>query len=871
MHPGRKSAVPPGGGGARWLVRRRWKGRNFVPFCRTLSQLRRVGWQVRRPLVVFVSGWIFGIALAAKTSGDWRLWAGASVFMAAAGWLEHRYFRRLLPLFLFFVGFFAGGAHLSWTEEGNRSAIAEAVPADAGEVRAQVGGRIASAPEVDGDRLRFTLEVRFLAFEGQRPLSIPGERVAARVTLRSAREQELARKWKRGMELSASAILERPSPARNPGGFDYRRYLYMQGIHWTARIDGLSRVQAVSDASLDLRADIDDLRRWLGERLEALYPEEIAGLVRGMILGEREAVPPDAEADFALLGLAHLLAISGLHVGVFVGAIYGLLKGIGLTREKAAGTVLLLLPLVALLTGAGAPVVRAAIMAGLALLAVILRRFRDGLTFLAVAAWALLAWNPYQLFQPGFQLSFAVTLALLVAAGPVSRIMPFPWAWLNQLAAVTLVAQLASFPLIIYHFYEFSFLSWAVNLAAVPVVSLLVIPLAMLALALGAVHEGLAFFPAFLSSSVLSALLRGTDFLARWNGAHPAWAPPPVWWLAAYAAVCFQGLFAWTGEVRRRALHRTAFLLLMLGLVAFAWSPEALAREREVRIAFLDVGQGDCAVIETPGGQVILVDGGGTLPVPRQDWQRRRKEHDTGRDVVIPYLKYRGIRRIDYLVITHGDADHVGGLAAVVERFPVRRVIRNPHPPGSEVERRLMRLLADRGAEVYTAPRGSGGSLEPGVAWQFLHPGREVSTGEATNDDSVVFLLYAYGRTVLMTGDIEERAEREIAAAWDLPPVDWLKVAHHGSRTSTHPAWLKETRPAHAVISVGENNRFGHPAPEVLQRLKEQGTRVWRTDRHGAVTVRIDSSGRMRVETMLASGKEKGVTDEEGVLWNSSP
>src|SRR5690606_15389540 len=179
-----------------------------------------------------------------------------------------------------------------------------------------------------------------------------------------------------------------------------------------------------------------------------------------------------------------------------------------------------------------------------------------------------------------------------------------------------------------------------------------------------------------------------------------------------------------------------------------------------------------------------------------------------------------------------------------------------------------------------------------------------------------VFLLYAYGRTVLMTGDIEERAEREIAAAWDLPPVDWLKVAHHGSRTSTHPAWLKETRPAHAVISVGENNRFGHPAPEVLQRLKagnsgsghpthpawlkarrpaqavisvgennrfghpapevlqrlkEQGTRVWRTDRHGAVTVRIDSSGRMRVETMLASGKEKGVADEEGVLWNSSP
>ncbi|WP_460415267.1 DNA internalization-related competence protein ComEC/Rec2 [Planifilum fimeticola] len=808
---------------------------------------------MRRRLVVFVSGWIFGIALASKVSVDWRLWAGVSVLLAAAGWMEHRYFRRLLPLTLFFVGLFAGGAHLGWTEEGNRSAIAEAVPQDAGEVRAFVAGRIASVPEMDGDRLRFTLEVRSFAVEGARPRSIPGERVATRVMLRSAREQDFVRGWKRGTKIVAPVILERPSPARNPGGFDYRRHLYRQGIHWTARIDGLTRVTAAPDPSPGFRGAIDDLRRWLGERVEALYPEETAGLVRAMILGEREAVPPDAEEDFALLGLAHLLAISGLHVGVFVGSIYEMLKAIGLTREKAAGAVLLLLPPMALLTGAGAPVVRASIMAGFALLAVILRRWRDGLTFLAVAAWVLLLWNPYQLFQPGFQLSFAVTLALLVGAGPVAGIMPFPWTWLNRIAAVTLVAQLASFPLIIFHFYEFSFLSWGINLAAVPVVSLLVIPLAMLALALGSVHEGLAFFPALLSSSALSALLKGTDFLARWSWAHPSWSPPPVWWLAAYAVVCFQGLVAWTGDVRRKALHRTAFLLMMFGLVAYAWAPEVFVREREVRIAFLDVGQGDCAVIETPGGQVILVDGGGRLPLPRQDWQRRRKEHDVGRDVVVPYLKYRGIREIDYLVITHGDADHVGGLGAVAERFPVRRVIRNPHAPGSEVERRLMRLLEERGAAVYTAPRGSGWSLEPGVAWQFLHPEREVSPGEKTNDDSVVFLLYAYGRTVLMTGDIEKGAEREIAAAWNLPPVDWLKVAHHGSRTSTHSAWLKEVHPAQAVISVGEHNRFGHPAPEVLRRLEERGVRIWRTDRHGAVTVRISPSGRMRVETMLAT------------------
>ena len=312
--------------------------------------------------------------------------------------------------------------------------------------------------------------------------------------------------------------------------------------------------------------------------------------------------------------------------------------------------------------------------------------------------------------------------------------------------------------------------------------------------------------------------------------------PPPTWWLAAYAAVCFQGLIAWTGDVPRRKVHRIAFAFLMGGLIAFAWSPDVWAREKELRITFLDVGQGDSAVIETPGGQVILVDGGGVLPYPRESWQRRRKESDSGRDVVVPYLKYRGIRSIDYLVITHGDADHVGGLAAVAERFPVRRVIRSP--PGAGGDGAAAPAVAE-GSRSEGVRGLAGKRLVPG-ARDFLAvppPGAGGSAGEQTNDDSVVFLLSAYGRSVLMTGDIEERAEREIAAAWDLPSVDWLKVAHHGSRTSTHPAWLKEVDPVHAVISVGEKNRFGHPAPEVIRRLEEQNAAIWRTDRRGAVTV----------------------------------
>ena len=349
-----------------------------------------------------------------------------------------------------------------------------------------------SAPEVDGNRMRFTLAVRFLAARGARPLSIPGEKVATRSDLRSAREQALARKWKRGTNCQPPPSWNSLS-ARNPGGFDYRPLSLPAGDP----LDGPDRRpvpgRRYSGASLDLRADIDDCARWLGERVEALYPEEIAGLIRGMILGEREAVPPDAEEDFALLGGWPIFWPSPACTSGYLWVRLRAVEGNRPDPGKSGGAVILLLPLIGLLTGAGAPVVRAAIMAGLALLAVILRRCKDGLTpFWRWRPGRCLIWNPYQLFQPGFQLSFAVTLALLVAAGPVSRIMPFPWRWLNQLVAVTLVAQLASFPLLIFHFYEFSVLSWVANLVAVPVVSLWVIPLSMAALALGAVHEGLA-------------------------------------------------------------------------------------------------------------------------------------------------------------------------------------------------------------------------------------------------------------------------------------------------------------------------------------------------------------------------------------------
>ncbi|WP_169713666.1 DNA internalization-related competence protein ComEC/Rec2 [Paludifilum halophilum] len=796
--------------------------------------------------------WASGIGLGAKVPLSGWIWGLAALIFLLLGIVFHYYRGRLLLLGLCLAAVAAGAAQFQWVDEGNRTGFPAGMPEDQ---VVTLRGEAAEPPEVDGDSVQFPVDVSALTI-GDRSFFVSEETVVLRTRLQQPSEKEYISRVRRGWRIQAEVRLKEPEKARNPGAFNYREYLSHRGIYWVADAESLHRIRFLPRGEEGWRSGIDRLRQFLGEKLEAVYPEQTAGLMRGMLLGERSQVPASVERAFEVLGLVHLLAISGLHVGVFVGCLYAVLTGVGVTREKTAGTIILLLPLYALLTGAGAPVIRASIMAGLGLTAVILRRWKDGLSFWGAAGLAMLWWNPYRLFEVGFQLSFLVTGALLIAVAPVSRALPFPWRRLNQLIAVTGVAQAASFPLLIYHFNEFSFLSWGLNVIVVPVVSLLVIPLSLGALGLGVVHEGAAWLPATLSSTLVRGLLDFLRPLAAQTGFHGVWPSPSGWWLAGYGSVALYILWVWAGSAQTGLRHRLLSLCLMIGLLFYAYHPDIGGKE-ELRVTFLDVGQGDCTVIETPRGKVILVDGGGTLPFPKEDWQKKREEYDVGEKVVVPFLKNRGIRHIDALVITHGDADHIGGLKAVAERFPVDRVIRNSLSPNTSTEKELMHRLSDRGADFHTPAVSGSWALEPGVSLRFLHPA-PAEEGEriAPNDASVVFLLTAYGRQILMTGDIEEEAEKKIVRRWDLPRIDLLKAAHHGSDTSTGEPWLEEIRPRSTVISVGRDNRFGHPAPEVLKRLREHGTRIFRTDRHGAVTFRIELDG-WKVETMLEGGETR--------------
>ncbi|GGA36722.1 ComE operon protein 3 [Kroppenstedtia guangzhouensis] len=797
---------------------------------------------MKRPFFVLALGWAFGIGLGQWWGGTWLVWGGLGGAVLLVGGIGYYWRMRGLVLTLFFAGCFLGAAHFRGVDVNNRSQIP--VPANSS-VQAVVEGRMDTPAKVDGDRVELAIRSQRVRL-GQRELNVE-ERIQFQFRLRNPGEKQAVLRLGRGTEIVTTAKLTRPDPPRNPGAFDYRGYLRRQGIHLLG--EGNLRDVRILSETFSIRRQLDRLRDRLEERLDRLYPSDHAGLMKGMLLGDREAVPFETEENFRSLGLVHLLAISGLHVGVFVGCLYGILTWVGVTREKTAFICLLFLPFYAMLTGAGAPVIRAAVMAGMGLVAVILNRWKDSLSFLGLAALVMLWWNPYQLMEAGFQLSFMVTGALLVATGPLSRRIPTPWPRFNQLMAVTLIAQMASFPLLIYHFHEFSLLSFAVNGIVVPVMTALVIPLGMLSLVMGLFHVTLGFWPAWISSKLLSGVQYLLSFPASWTGFRIPWAPPSGMWMAGYTGSVLYLLWAWSGGGLRRARHGGLSWMIAI-VVVIASLPGSVGGDRELRITFIDVGQGDATLIETPGGRVILVDGGGTLPWQKEPWQKRRKEFEVGRDVLVPYLKYRGIRRVDWMVMTHGDADHIGGLRAVVEELTVVRVLRNPLPPGTGLEGELMGTLFRRGIPVTVSKPGTWWEPEPGIRLQVLHPPVADPKPRSDNEASVVLLLTAFGHSVLLPADLEESGEQEILERWQLPRIDFLKVGHHGSRTSTGEKWLETLRPREAIISVGRGNRFGHPAPEVVDRLKVRGIRLWRTDQHGAIILRIRPQG-VKVESMI--------------------
>jgi len=708
-----------------------------------------------------------------------------------------------------------------------------------------VQGAIDSAVKRDGDVVRFYMTTSSWSWDKKSWAAVNRpERIAVRISLQTEGEAMQADTWTRGSELAAFVTLSLPDTARNPQAFDYARYLHWQGVQVTA--EASFRHASVSE-SRSFWARFQGWQDEAARKVELLFDDpKAAGYMKSLLLGAGEDVPPELSEMYADLGLSHVLAISGLHVTLVSSMLMWCLTRTGLARKWSLLATVCLLAGYVFLVGASASAVRSGLMGGVGLVCQLLDKKADGREVWAGAFMLMLLANPYQLWHIGFQLSFAVTLGLIVFVPFSQHMLVRVPLWLRTLFAVTLAAQAVSFPFLIYHFHQFSPLSWLVNLIATPILSMVVLPLGYIALLAGMVHPFLASWPVLVSTKLLHWLHEPLFVLQSLRVPFSHWPHPQWWWLLAYA-----GYFTILPILWRMGYHRQRDAIVCAafycGLLALARQP--FSAGDEVRITFLDVGQGDSIIVEIGKEKVYLMDAGGTVRLPsREAWREKRNPYEVGKDVVLPFLRARGIETIDRAVMTHGDHDHIGGMAALVPRFSFGAVLVNGVTPEG-TEREILRQFQQKGVPILTGSPGQAWTDAPGVVWTWISP--EQPAAASGNDASVVLLLSAYGRSVLFTGDIERGAEREIVQQ-GVRDVDVLKVAHHGSSTSTTEELLRSLRPEAAVISAGARNRYGHPSAEVLQRLNETGSKVYRTDRQGAVTLIVTPEG-MTLETQKSN------------------
>ncbi len=547
-------------------------------------------------------------------------------------------------------------------------------------------------------------------------------------------------------------------------------------------------------------------------------------LARALVLGDVSDLPLEWKRGLRVTGVYHLMSVSGVHVALVAGAVW-LLAG-WLPRRPRLLLSLASIFLYLLLVGPLPALVRAAVMGALAVTALLAERPPGAANALGWAALLLLLDQPDLVLSPAFQLTMAATAGLLLLAPPLAERwgrLPAP-PWLTKSIAASVGAQLATLPWALPRFYLLSPLAPWLNLLAVPWTGLvLIVSLLWTAAAL-------------VAPSWAGHLLPVLDFLAA-PFSWPSRTPPEVWLplLVALSPWAAWLLAAALAALLLLSMDRWALLLLAAGAVglgvcaAVGWP--RTAREAP-ELAMIDVGQGD-SILLRDGDRAFLVDGGG--------WDGG----DLGGRVLLPALLGEGVRHLDALVMTHPDMDHCGGLVDVGAYLPVDEVWMAPGWGSEGCAGRLTSLPGTRTRFLAKGDRTSAGRWRLKV----LHPAADDPSHE-TNERSLVLLAEVHGRRVLLTGDVESWAEHRLVdcCARNLR-VDVLKVAHHGSRTSSTETFLKAVSPRLALISVGLRNLYHHPSPEVVERLEDHGARVLRTDRSGEVVVRFEEGGRMRVET----------------------
>ena len=643
-----------------------------------------------------------------------------------------------------------------------------------------------------------------------------------------------------GDKVTATGKVRSPHGYQNPGQLDTKMLLKSQGISASLSA-GKQGIKVMPVDTAVFARKLAEVRRHYRDSMEQVMPKSDAAAIFAMLFGGYDGLKPELVDSFTITGIVHILSVSGSHISLLAAVMAGLGVLLRLPQTATAVLVVGLIAIYSLLAGAVPPVIRSAIMGGLAFVALALDRERDARRILLLTGLVMLLISPLLFFHISFQLSFLATAGLLYLAPVWQKYFREHGcnAYIAAGLSITLAAQLATLPILAWYFNQLSLSSLIANLVVVPLVEIIIV--------LGLFAGVVAFILPFAGSVVFAcgSLLLGvvTEMTVK-IAALPAsaiWIPSMNfgWGMLYYLLL---GLFLlnaqhreqlWDGIKKRCNALSVALLVAVVFLVSVQ-----LAKPKEMQVHFIDVGQGDAALVITPGGRAFMFDTGGT----------RDGNFDIGAKVDVPYLLHYGVLKLDGVFLSHAHEDHAAGCGGILRKMPVAQVITADE--GILDYARSMKLGDNDPLlhKFHTARQGERMTVD-GVTIEVLFaPPLQEGDNKTGNEASNVYRV-SYGKaSFLFTGDLTKEKEAQLLAEGINPASSVLKIGHHGSDTSSSPEFLQAVKPQFGVFCVGADNSFGHPKPAVVQRFKEQGIKTLRTDENGAVVFYTDGE-RMRVET----------------------